>query len=187
MPSYDRALWALRKWLDSWPGIGPAVDSVCGASRLLCARLAHNVLHHRDGPLLDERDGHRVGRTPWHAMQGGVGGIEKGVIVVVASLILPLGLLDGYTVLVWCIWRESGVRRLRAARHATLCTTLCAGQPGGPPGHLTGGRKWRNAPRRRRTSNSTYLLLRPHQHHWQSKFSPYSPSGRRAVRVEGGG
>jgi hypothetical protein len=22
MPSYDRALWALRIWLDSWPGIG---------------------------------------------------------------------------------------------------------------------------------------------------------------------
>ena len=22
MPSYDRALWALRTWLDSWPGIG---------------------------------------------------------------------------------------------------------------------------------------------------------------------
>ena len=22
MPSYDRALWALRAWLDSWPGIG---------------------------------------------------------------------------------------------------------------------------------------------------------------------
>ncbi len=22
MPSYDRALWALRSWLDSWPGIG---------------------------------------------------------------------------------------------------------------------------------------------------------------------
>jgi len=21
-PSYDRALWALRTWLDSWPGIG---------------------------------------------------------------------------------------------------------------------------------------------------------------------
>jgi hypothetical protein len=21
MPSYDRALWALRTWLDSWPGI----------------------------------------------------------------------------------------------------------------------------------------------------------------------
>jgi hypothetical protein len=22
LPSYDRSLWALRKWLDSWPGIG---------------------------------------------------------------------------------------------------------------------------------------------------------------------
>jgi len=22
MPSYDRALWALRTWLDSWPGVG---------------------------------------------------------------------------------------------------------------------------------------------------------------------
>src|SRR6516165_1770493 len=22
MPSYDRALWALRSWLDSWPGVG---------------------------------------------------------------------------------------------------------------------------------------------------------------------
>jgi hypothetical protein len=22
MPSYDRALWALRTWLDSWAGIG---------------------------------------------------------------------------------------------------------------------------------------------------------------------
>jgi hypothetical protein len=22
MPSYDRALWALRSWVDSWPGVG---------------------------------------------------------------------------------------------------------------------------------------------------------------------
>ncbi|HKD39896.1 MAG TPA: hypothetical protein VKB87_06350 [Myxococcaceae bacterium] len=22
MPSYDLALWALRTWLDSWPGVG---------------------------------------------------------------------------------------------------------------------------------------------------------------------
>jgi len=35
LPSYDRALWALRTWLDSWAGIGrivvrlrPPVDSV---------------------------------------------------------------------------------------------------------------------------------------------------------------
>jgi hypothetical protein len=25
MPSYDRALHALRTWLDSWPGIGHVV------------------------------------------------------------------------------------------------------------------------------------------------------------------
>jgi hypothetical protein len=24
LPSYDRALWALSTWLDSWPGIGHA-------------------------------------------------------------------------------------------------------------------------------------------------------------------
>jgi hypothetical protein len=25
LPSYDRGLWALRTWLDSWPGIGHVV------------------------------------------------------------------------------------------------------------------------------------------------------------------
>ena len=25
LPSYDRALWALRTWLDSWSGIGHVV------------------------------------------------------------------------------------------------------------------------------------------------------------------
>jgi hypothetical protein len=50
MPSYiDRALWALRSWLDSWSGIG---------------RIAVGM--HRQGYDLqltqyDERDGHRVG------------------------------------------------------------------------------------------------------------------------------
>ena len=28
MPSYDRALWALRTWLDSWPGIGHVVETM---------------------------------------------------------------------------------------------------------------------------------------------------------------
>jgi len=28
MPSYDRALWALRVWLDSWPGVGHVVVGV---------------------------------------------------------------------------------------------------------------------------------------------------------------
>jgi hypothetical protein len=28
LPSYDRALWALRAWLDSWPGIGHAAGGM---------------------------------------------------------------------------------------------------------------------------------------------------------------
>jgi hypothetical protein len=28
MPSYDRALWALRSWLDSWSGIGHVAVSM---------------------------------------------------------------------------------------------------------------------------------------------------------------
>jgi len=63
-PSHDRALWALRIWLDSWSGIGriavgmhlrPPVDSVRRA------RLARNVLQEWDGALADERDRHRMG------------------------------------------------------------------------------------------------------------------------------
>jgi len=27
LPSYDRALWALRTWLDSWTGIGHVLDA----------------------------------------------------------------------------------------------------------------------------------------------------------------
>src|SRR5262245_24115542 len=80
-----------------------------------------------DGALAHERDGHRVEA---HAVardaERGVGVIEEGVIVVVAPLILPLGLLGGYSMLVWCICRESGVRRLRAARHPTLCQRALA-------------------------------------------------------------
>jgi hypothetical protein len=75
MPSYDRALHALRTWLDSWTGIGrvaigmhrlrPTVDPVRRA------RLARDVLHDRDGALADERDGHRVGAdaVAWEALK----------------------------------------------------------------------------------------------------------------------
>ena len=55
MPSNDRALWALRTWLDSWSGIG-----------------------HVAVGCTDERDGHRVGA---HAVArdaaGGVGDVEE--------------------------------------------------------------------------------------------------------------
>jgi hypothetical protein len=51
MPSYDRALWALRTWLDSWPGVG----------HVAVGMLARDVLHDRHGTLTDERDRHRLG------------------------------------------------------------------------------------------------------------------------------
>ena len=34
MPSYDRALWALRFWLDSWRGIGDVVHGMAQAQFL---------------------------------------------------------------------------------------------------------------------------------------------------------
>src|SRR5437773_8770151 len=85
MPSYDRALWALRTWLDSWPrhrprgrghapsGLRPPVDPVRRT------RLARDVRHDRHGALAHERDRHRVGA---HAVArdaaGGVEGVEDG-------------------------------------------------------------------------------------------------------------
>src|SRR5712691_1190939 len=66
-PSYDRALWALRFWLDSWRGIrrrrarygAPGVRSPAHAVRR--ARLAGDLLHDRDGALDHERDRLSVG------------------------------------------------------------------------------------------------------------------------------
>src|SRR6266545_8317147 len=66
MPSYDRALDALRSWLDSWSGIGHVVVGMArqGYDLQLTrygARLAGDLLHERDGALGDERDRHRMG------------------------------------------------------------------------------------------------------------------------------
>jgi hypothetical protein len=80
MPSYDRALHALRAWLDSWPGIGRiAVGTARQGYDLQLTRYdergwARDLLHDGDGALTDERDGHRMGA---HAVArdaaGGVG------------------------------------------------------------------------------------------------------------------
>ena len=80
-PAYDRSLWALRTWLDSWAGIGHVVVGMhrqgydLQLTRLRRARLAGDVLPGRDGALAKERDRHRVGQ---HAVArdaaGGVGG-----------------------------------------------------------------------------------------------------------------
>jgi hypothetical protein len=83
-PSYDRALWALRTWLDSWSGIGRiAVGMACQAFDLQLARYDERgwraTFYNRDGTLADQRNGHLVGA---HAVArdaaGGVGGVEAG-------------------------------------------------------------------------------------------------------------
>jgi hypothetical protein len=83
LPSYVRALWALRTWLDSWAGIariavGMAHQGYESATHALRrTRMARDLLHDRDGALADERDGHRMGA---HAVArdaaggGGAGG-----------------------------------------------------------------------------------------------------------------
>jgi hypothetical protein len=64
LPSYDRALWALRTWLDSWPGIGHvAVGMARQGYDFQLTRYDEkgcDVLHDGDGALADERDRHRV-------------------------------------------------------------------------------------------------------------------------------
>jgi len=67
LPSDDRALWALRTWLDSWSGIGhvrrrdapsrlwPPADAIRRP------RLARDLLHDRHGALADDCDGHELG------------------------------------------------------------------------------------------------------------------------------
>ena len=62
MPSYDRALWALRSWLDSWSGIGhvAVVMHRQGYDLQLAQyddpRLAGDVLHERNGAQPGEYD-----------------------------------------------------------------------------------------------------------------------------------
>jgi hypothetical protein len=84
MPSYDRALHALRSWVDSWSGIGHvAVGMAPGlrpsAHEVRRAWMAGDALHDGDGVFADERHWHRMGA---HAVAGdaagGVGGVEEG-------------------------------------------------------------------------------------------------------------
>jgi hypothetical protein len=66
MPSYDRALWALRTWLDSWSGIGHVVVGIHrqGFDLQLTQyddRGWRDLLHHGNGALANERDRHWMG------------------------------------------------------------------------------------------------------------------------------
>jgi len=85
LPLYDRALRALRAWLDSWSGIGRVAVGMARQgydlqlTRYDRAGLARDVLHDRDGALADQRDRHRMGA---HALARdaarGVGGAGVG-------------------------------------------------------------------------------------------------------------
>jgi hypothetical protein len=91
-PSYDRALWALRTWLDSWAGIGLSTTTEAGA----------HLPHHGNGAFADERDGHRAGA---HAVArdaaGRLGGAEAGGwLSRTRNLGVPLVLPEGEAVLV---------------------------------------------------------------------------------------
>jgi len=88
LPSYDRALDALRTWLDSWTGIGHvAVGMHRQGYDLQRSRLAGDVLHDRDGAFADERDGHRVGADAVaRDAAGGVGGVEARAVVFVQAV-----------------------------------------------------------------------------------------------------
>jgi len=58
--SYDRALWALRSWLDSWLGIGRIAVGMAHQgfdlqlTRYDGARMTRNVLHDRHGALANK-------------------------------------------------------------------------------------------------------------------------------------
>jgi hypothetical protein len=81
--SYDRALWALRTWLDSWPGIGRiAVGMAHQGFDLQLTRYDERgwratFYTSGIGALVDERDRHRVGADAVaRDAAGGVGGAQ---------------------------------------------------------------------------------------------------------------
>jgi len=75
MPSYDRALHALRTWLDSWPGIGHvAVGMACQGYDLQLTRYDERgwrATFYTTGMEHSPTSATGTGweRTPWHATQ----------------------------------------------------------------------------------------------------------------------
>jgi hypothetical protein len=83
MPSYDRALHALRSWLDSWPDIGHVAVGMARQGydlqltrydeKGLRATLLHTGMEH--SPTSATGTGWE--RTPWHATQRAAGDVEE--------------------------------------------------------------------------------------------------------------
>jgi hypothetical protein len=76
MPSYDRALWALRTWLDSWSGIGHVAVGMHRQGFDLqltqCDDRGWRATFYTTG--IEHSPTSATGtaweRTPWHAVQG---------------------------------------------------------------------------------------------------------------------
>ena len=62
MPSYDRALWALRTWLDSWPGVGDVAVGMHRQLRMWVLVLVSGVAC--ASPATTTRDAPVVGEEP---------------------------------------------------------------------------------------------------------------------------
>jgi len=74
MLSYERALWALRTWLDSWAGIGHVAVGMHrqGYDLQLTQyddRGKRDLLHDWDGAQPTSATGTGWERTPWQATQ----------------------------------------------------------------------------------------------------------------------
>jgi hypothetical protein len=81
MPSYDRALWALRTRLDSWSGIGHVAVEMHRQGYLTqyddrgsCATFYTTGMEHSPTTAMSTA----WERTPWHAIQpGGVPELDR--------------------------------------------------------------------------------------------------------------
>ena len=83
LPSYDRALWALHTWLDSWPGIGHVAVGMHrqGFDLQLTSTTSAAGERRSTRPawsIADERDRHRVGADAVaRVAAGGWGALEQ--------------------------------------------------------------------------------------------------------------
>ena len=71
LPSYDRALWALRTWLDSWPGIGHVTVGMARQGYDLQLTKGRRATFYTTGMQHSPTSATGTGweRTPWHATQ----------------------------------------------------------------------------------------------------------------------
>jgi hypothetical protein len=102
LPSYDRALWALRMWLDSWSGIGLVTVGMYrqGSDLQLTQhdgrgwQATFYATGMEDSPT--SATGTAWERTPWHATQRAACGPSIGRIAKARRLFSATWLLGGH-------------------------------------------------------------------------------------------